>query len=150
MAALAPAPPSDSSYPKASGLHPPLSAITKAGMYAYLLAHGYTDNDIATYVTSGNTVLLPTTQFSLAGYVATNSNPAFASLDTAFIQAYASVQAGGGFGHAGVKTVGPDLNPWDWVKNTLLNGTLWARVGEFAVGGILIAVGANAMLKGRK
>lgn len=148
MAALAPAPPSDSSYPNASGLHPPLSAITKAGMYAYLITHGYTDSDITAYVSSG--AFLPTTSFSITSYVASNSGPAAASIDASFIQAYAAVQAGGGFGHTTPKTVGPDLNPWDWVKGTLLNGALWTRVAEFAIGGILVAVGANAMLKGRK
>lgn len=148
MAALAPAPPSDSTYPNASRLHPPLSAITKASVYAYLIAHGYTDSDITAYISSGG--FLPTTIFSLPKYIASNSGPAAASIDSSFIEAYASVQAGGGFGHSTPKTVGPNLNPWDWVRGTLLNTALWTRVAEFAVGSILVAVGANAIVKGRK
>jgi len=148
MAILAPAPPSDSTYPTASKLHPPLSAVTKAGMYAYLLAHGYTDNDIKAYIAGSGGLLSKV--FTVPGYVASNSGASSASIDASFIEAYTAVQVGGGFGKAPTSTVGPDLNPWDWVKGTLLNGTLWTRVAEFAVGGILVAVGANAMLKGRK
>jgi len=46
--------------------------------------------------------------------------------------------------------VGPLPNPLAGIAaflSTLTNPHLWVRVGEFAIGGILLAVGVNAMLK---
>lgn len=75
------------------------------------------------------------------------------SVTTQTTQAYPGQGTIGGLGQGASNAVDAALTPiqiFQKLASALTNANTWARVAEFAVGGILVAVGANAMLKGRK
>jgi len=75
------------------------------------------------------------------------------SVTTKTVQAYPGQGTIGGVGQSASNALDAALTPIQVLQklaSALTNANTWARVAEFAVGGILVAVGANAMLKGRK
>lgn len=130
-----------------ANLRPPLTGVQKTAMLAFMVGSGYASRaDIETTIsdTAGANT-------SLAGYVSGTSGPPLAAkVDPEFINLYKDATLGGHL-NANPQT-SKELNVpgissvTDFLK-LLTSGNLWIRVGEFAVGAILIAVGVNGMLK---
>lgn len=131
-------------YPAAS-LHAPLNRTERATVIAYVQNypglsfgswwHSLTKNSTSKYIEAGSAV------WSI-------------ELDYLVLAYYNSVVKNGkGLPDEPSGTAAVTAVPGDVAGRILgyfTNSTLWTRVAEFAVGGVLLAVGANAMLRGKR
>jgi hypothetical protein len=145
--ATVPAVPGGSTFDP-STLKPPLNIVSKNLLLAYVLAHGYSRDQIAGYVVGRGA--LGTGEILFAPYMKRNSNSGDRERDQNFIDAATAIAHGGGFNTEGTnpQTKTEFDNPLSgfgkWFGNNLV------RLGEIAVGALIVGVGVNAVLKGKR
>lgn len=85
---------------------------------------------------------------AFGGILGGNSSAAATAADTTILQDYDAVVAGGGFG-AGLGNTSEQLQTPSLTSflGDLTNGATWVRVAEFLVGGIMLAIAINALVK---
>lgn len=122
-------------------------------MLAYIVTSGESASDVEKLIADSIGFQGSILFGSLAKYVAVSSNAQQAKdIDPIFIAEYDNIASG-----RGPSNVHPKVST-EWTPPSPLAGIVdflgrladphtWVRVGEFTIGAILLAVGANAMLK---
>lgn len=154
-------------------IHPPLTVGQRGAIIKYLESQGYTLVNITNYVgnsaTSKTSGALDGALISMYDTVAqgggvntqndTNKTSLLSYIWGKYLNPWTASEPGGwlynenkAVGQSvknapGVSQIGSAIHSMDDLANALGNPNLWIRIAEFAVGGILLLVGADAILK---
>jgi hypothetical protein len=134
-------------------LHEPLSPAQRTTILAWFqtaAGKSHTKKQLAQYIDVHPQNLNASDDRTIAFYIASGKNSHNENMDSAIITAYNNVLKGGDFTAPQPGDVHSEItNPISGVTDflgMLTQKQLWIRVGEFAVGAILIAVAVKAAL----
>jgi hypothetical protein len=134
-------------------LHEPLNAAQRTAIITWFgtpAGKNHSKHQIAQYIDVSPQNLNASDDRTIAFYIASGKNSHNENMDFAIITAYNNVVKGGDFtapqpGDVSSKVTNPIASITDFL-GLLTSKSLWIRLGEFAVGAILVGVAVKAAL----